>query len=117
MSFGMFESPEVPDDLFDCAIYLRNNIIGITTEGGSESGYKAARMRLMNDPASKRLLPEFVRHSNDAASVRAALSTVASGPGSWAIRRGHVSDAFKPILAFLETGGGAADHAITESLI
>ncbi|MCC5986056.1 MAG: abortive infection family protein [Pararhodobacter sp.] len=116
MSHGVFESSEVPDDLFECAIYLRNNIIGLTTEGGSEAGYKAARIRLMNDPASKRLLPEFVRHSNDAASVRAALWTVASGSGSWAIRRGHVSDAFKPILAFLETGGGAADNAITDGL-
>ncbi|MGY6703969.1 abortive infection family protein [Roseinatronobacter sp.] len=73
-------------------------------------------MQLMNHPASKRLLPEFVRHSNDAASVRATLMNVASGSGSWAIRRGHVSDAFKPILEFLETGGGAAEHAITDGL-
>lgn len=116
MSNGAFKSPEVPDDLFECAIYLRNNLLGLTTEGGSEQGYKEARNRLMSDSAVKMLLPEFVRHSHDAASVRAALWAVASGSGSWAIRRGHVNDAFKPILTFLESGGGAADNAITDGL-
>lgn len=116
MSFGVSSPPELPDDLFECAIYLRDNIIGLTTEGGSEAGYRAARRQLMNDTASKRLLPDFVRHSSDASSIRAALSTVASGSGSWAIRRGHVISEFKPILDFLETGGGAADNTITDGL-
>ncbi|WP_372612756.1 abortive infection family protein [Aquicoccus sp.] len=116
MTCGDFDAPEIPDDLFECAILLKNNIIGLTTEGGSESEYKLARRKLMEDPASKRLLPEFVRFSNDAASVRSALSSVASGSGSWALRRGHVIDAFVPILTFLESGGGAADATITDGL-
>jgi hypothetical protein len=116
MTFSNFDTPEIPDDLFECAIFLRNNILCLTTEGGSEPDYKSARKKLMDDPASKRLLPDFVRFSNDAASVRSALSSVASGSGSWALRRGHVSEAFGPLLIFLESGGGAADATITDGL-
>ena len=116
MTFGVFDEPEIPDNLFECALFLRDNIIGLTTQGGSETAYKLARKRLMEDPSSKRLLPAFVRFSVDAASVTSALSSVASGSGSWAIRRGHVTEAFKPLLSFLETGGGAADATITTGL-
>lgn len=116
MSYGMYDVPEVPEDLFECAIVLRDNIVGLTTNGGSEALYRLARTRMMDDPASKRLLPAFVRHSIDARSVQAALSGIASGHGSWAIRRGHVIEAFVPLLTFLESGGGAADATITHGL-
>lgn len=116
MTFGDIGDPDIPDDLFECALFLRNNIIGLTTHGGSEAEYKLARKKLMDDPASKRLLPSFVRFANDAASVQSSLSSVASGPGSWAIRRGHVTDAFVPLLAVLEVGGSAADLTITDGL-
>lgn len=116
MSYGDFSEPEIPDDLFECAQILRNNIIGLMTEGGSEVAHKLARRKLIEDPASKRLLPNFVRFSNDAASVQSVLLSVASGPGSWAIRRSHVTEAFIPLLNFLESGGGAADAAITAGL-
>jgi hypothetical protein len=86
MTHGDFGEPEIPDDLFECALFLRNNIIGLTTQGGSEPKYKLARSRLLEDSASKRLLPNFVRFSDDAASVQSALSSVASGSGSWAMR-------------------------------
>jgi hypothetical protein len=116
MTYGDFGEPEIPDDLFECALFLKNNIIGLTTEGGSEPEYKLARRRLLEDPACKRLLPSFVGFSNDAASVLSALSNVASGSGSWAIRRGHVTESFIPLLTYLETGGGAADAAITDGI-
>ena len=109
--------PEIPEDKLECAILLRNNITCLTTQGGSEIEYKLARKKLMGDPSIKRLLPDYVRHSNDAGSVKAALSGVASGDGSWAIRRGHVSKTFGPLLAFLETGGSAADATITDGLV
>lgn len=116
MTYGDFGEPEIPDDLFECALHLKNNIIGLTTDGGSEPEYKLARGKLMEDRASKPLLPDFVRFSNDAASVQSALSNVASGSGSWAIRRRHVTESFKQLLTFLETGGGAADATITDGL-
>lgn len=116
MNDGIFGEPEIPDEPFDCALFLRDNIIGLTTHGGSEPEYQLARRRIMEDPACKRLLPDFVRFSNDAASVQSALSSVASGSGSWAIRRSHVIESFKPLLTFLETGGGAADATITNGL-
>lgn len=116
MSNGYFEDPEIPDDLFECAIHLRNNVIGLTTEGGSGAQYKLARTKLMGDPASKRLLPDFIRFSIDAESVRTALSSVASGQGSWALRRGHVTEKFRPLLTYLEAGGSAADATITDGL-
>ena len=89
---------EIPDGLFECALHLRNNILGLTTEGGSEGTYRLSRLKLMEDTAGKRLLPDFVRLSDDAATVRVALSSVASGSGSWKLRRGHVTEAFKPLL-------------------
>lgn len=116
MSFSDFDAPDIPDDLFECAMHLRDNIVGLTTQGGSEVDYGLARKKLMDDPGCKRLLPDFVRFSRDASAVRSALSGVASGSGSWAIRRGHVLDAFKPLLSFLETGGSAADTAISDGL-
>ena len=48
MSDGFFVAPEIPDDLFECAIHLRNNIIALTTEGGSDDLYKLARTKLRN---------------------------------------------------------------------
>ena len=116
MTHGEFGEPEVPDDPLECALFLRNIIIGLTTYGESETAYKLARRKLIEDPASKRFLPKFVRFSNDAASLQASLSSVASGSGSWAIRRRHVIDEFAPLLIFLESGGGAADATITDGL-
>ena len=116
MTYADFGEPEIPDDLFECALLLRNNIIGLTTQGGSEAEYKLTRRRLIEDSVSKQLLPDFVRLSSDAASLQLALLRVASGPGSWAIRRGHVTDAFIRLLTFLESGGGAADSTITGGL-
>lgn len=109
-------TPEIPDDPFECAMHLRNNIVGLTTSGGSEFEYKLARKRLISDPTAKRLLPDFVRYSTDAASLCSSLSAVASGSGSWSIRRNHVIDAFKPLLSFLEFSSGAADDTITDGL-
>lgn len=116
MSIGLVGFQEVPEDLLECAVYLRNTIIALTTDGGSEVGYKFARRKLLDDPSIKQLLPSFVRRSNDAASVKAELMTVASGPGSWAIRRNHVSETFRPLINFLESGGGAADQTISDGL-
>lgn len=116
MTYGDFGEPEIPDDLLECALFLRSIIIDLATKGGSEAEYKSARSRLMADTASKRLLPDFVRFSNDAASLQSMLWSVASGSGSWAIRRSHVTDAFVPLLTFLESGGGAADATITGGL-
>lgn len=108
MTDGDYIQNEIPSDVFECAIHLRNNITGLTTDGGSEAEYKLARKKLMDDSVGKRLLPDFVKHSTDAASVRVALSNVASGSGSWALRRNHVIEAFKPLLTSLEASGGAA---------
>lgn len=116
MSYGINTSSDIPEDLFECALHLQNNILGLTTEGGSEATYTLARNRLMEDAACKRLLPDFVRYSTNAAMVRITLSSVASGSGSWALRRGHVTDSFKPLLKFLETGGSAADSTITNAI-
>jgi Abortive infection C-terminus len=116
MSFSNFTPPNIPDDLFECAVHLKNNVVGLTTSGGSEEEYKLVRRKLMDDAASKRLLPDFVRHSVNAESLCATLSSVASGSGSWALRRNHVIEGFRPLLTFLESGAGAADATITGGL-
>ncbi|OIQ45238.1 MAG: hypothetical protein BM558_04515 [Roseobacter sp. MedPE-SW] len=116
MTYDSHVDPEIPEDLNECALYLKTNIIGLTTQGGSERGFKLARRHLLSDASIKRLLPDFVCHSNDADSLRATLSGVASGSGSWSIRRAHVAKAFIPILDFLESNGSAADATITIGL-
>ena len=116
MVFSYDDPPEVPDDLLECAVQLRDNICGLTTEGGSEVHYKLARARLINDPRAKDHLPNFVRFSVDARSLTSALSAVASGSGSWAKRRNHVINAFSPLLEFLANGTSAADSAISGGL-
>lgn len=110
------QKTEVPDNLFDCAIHLRNNIIGLTTKGGSDHQYQLARTKLMLDTAAKRLVPDFVRYSNNADSLTSTLACVASGSGSWALRREHVTNAFIPLLKHLETGGSAADEIVSNGL-
>jgi hypothetical protein len=113
---GYHSEPEVPDDLFECAIHLRNNLFGITTEGGSETEYKLARARLMEDPQVKSMLPNFVRYSTDTKAAQLSLMTVASGSGSWSLRRSHVSESFQPLLTYLESGGAASDASIAVGL-
>lgn len=113
---GIITSPKIPDDPLECVLHLRNNITCLTTEGGSEPEYKLARTALMEIPEAKRLMPNYVRYSPDAASLRTSLSAVASGPGSWSLRRAHVAESFEPMIRFLEAGGCAADHEITAAL-
>jgi len=115
MTYGGYD-PEIPDDPFECALHLQNNIRALTTVGGSEAEYKLARTRLMSDPAIKKLLPDFVRFSSDANAVRNALSEVANGSGSWALRKNHVTEKFKSLLVFLEAGGAASDSEISNGL-
>lgn len=111
-----YGTPEIPDDPMECAVSLRNNILALTTQGGSELEYRLVRTRLLNDPAIKKHLPDFVRYSTDAATLRSTLSEVASGGGSWELRRNHVKTAFEPLFAFLEKGGDAVGAVVSEGL-
>ncbi|MBL4812479.1 MAG: abortive infection family protein [Rhodobacteraceae bacterium] len=114
--FLSFNFPEISDELSECAMQLRTNIVDLLQDGGSEPDYIAFRAQLMGEPSAKKLLPDFVRHSSDAASLRIELSNVARGDGSWAKRRKHISESFKPLLNYLEDGGAAADAIITGGL-
>lgn len=116
MSFIDFESEEVPHDPLECAVFLRDTIIGLTTNGGSEDHYVIARARLMNIESIKTQLPSFVRYSKNAASLKSSLQAIASGHGSWEIRRRHVAEAFAALLTHLESGGAAADDTIKAGL-
>lgn len=115
MSF--LHEDEIPEDPLECAMHLKTNILGLTTSGGSDAAYRAARTQLMQDAKTKSLLPDFVRLSMDSNALSEALSAVASGPGSWVKRRAHVHEGFAPFLSFLETGPGAADATITNGLV
>lgn len=77
MTHGRVSETEIPDDLFECAVLSGNTSVGLTTEGGSEAEYRSARRRHLQDPACRRLLPDFARLSSDAASGKSELSSVA----------------------------------------
>ena len=113
---GHYEENEVPEDPLECVLDLRTNLCSLTTEGGSHEAYRIARERLMANPVTRDQLPRFIRQSRDATTAQSALKMVSSGPGSWANRRQHVVDGLQPLIDFLESGGAAADAAITEGL-
>lgn len=70
----------------------------------------------MENEATRKLLPDFVRTSGETGSLIVALKRVSSGSGSWKTRREYVETSFKPLLNFLESGGSAADAIITGGL-
>ena len=58
----------------------------------------------MNSDA-KSLLPEIIKTCRDQENVWRYLKRVSSGNGSWADRRNHIYDSFKPFLDHLEKEG------------
>lgn len=116
MSWNLDES-DLPDTPFERAELLQNMLIGLSQNGGlDEAVYRELRRDFMASDL-KPLLPSFVRTCRDGGQLWGHLSSVASGPGSWGIRREHIYGEFRPMLDHLESRTGSpAEPSISETL-
>ncbi|MFA9200022.1 MAG: abortive infection family protein [Cypionkella sp.] len=67
----------------------------------------------MNDPATSRLLPRFVRVNQDTGAL---WSYFKGYNPSWEPRRQHVRSEFVPLIDYLETLGAPSDFVVTDAM-
>ena len=85
-------------------------------ESLDENVYSSIRREFMNSDA-KSLLPEIIKTCRDQENVWRYLKEVSSGNCSWADRRNHIYDSFKPFLDHLEKESQSpSDENISESI-
>src|SRR5579884_188624 len=101
--------------MFDKVMMLQNMLIGHAT--GSmidEELYIELRKELIEDPALKSLVPEFVRKNRSAGALWGHFKSISP---QWQPRREHIWAAFGPMLDYLEKNNKApGDGIITDSL-
>ncbi len=112
-----FDASNLPDAPLERAVMLQNMIIALSQNGGwDEAVYLQLRNEFM-EGETRSLLPSFVRTSRDHGALWAHPKNVATGSGSWGVRRAHIYEAFQPLLDHLEGRNKApADAAISEVL-
>lgn len=111
------EDEDLPDTPLERADMLQTMLIALAQNGDlAQPVYRQLRADFMATE-TRDLLPSFVRTCRDEGQLRAHLKNVASGTGSWAVRREHIYEAFRPLLDHLEGHNKApADAAISETL-
>lgn len=110
------DSSDLPDTPFERARMLQDMLLARATDSSSmdEKLYLRLRKEFMDDPATRPLLPDFVRSNRTGGSLWGYFKSVS---GQWQPRREHIWKSFGPILDYLEGSAGApADAAITETL-
>ena len=81
----------------------------------SQTGfYQQIRLELMQDPALKPLLPEFVRTCRDLKHFWGYIKGVSP---KWAPRRDHVRDGFTPLFDYLEKTNSAPVDIVTSDVL
>lgn len=89
---------------YDNALKLRAIITTHGTGGQMDDiEFRLLRAEFFDDPATKRLLPGFVRDSVTRDDVWAYLKDHHTGEGAYAARRKHIAAQFKPLLDFCQT--------------
>lgn len=108
---------DLPDAPLGRAEMLEQMMIGLSEASPfDEALYRRLRTEFMEGDA-RSLLPSLVRGCRDKGQLWAHLKKVASGSGSWAIRREYIYKSFKPLLEHLEGRNKApSDSAISETL-
>lgn len=102
---------------YDNALKLRSIITALGTGGQMDNiEFRLLRAEFFDDPATKRLLPEFVRDNVTGDDVWAYLKDFHTGGGAYAARRKHIAAEFKPLLDSLSDCGAPADAGISETL-
>ncbi|GAB5505978.1 MAG: hypothetical protein Rhirs2KO_11410 [Rhizobiaceae bacterium] len=115
----MTDYDELPDSPLERALTLQSMVVGLSQGGNNldQYSYRLIRTELMNDAATRVLVPRLVQVSRTRDELWAYLKTVATGTGSWAERERHIYDAFRPLLDFLERPAASpADESIDLAL-
>src|SRR4051794_12896068 len=98
----MADFSDLPDAPHDRAMLLQNMLIARATGGGTEVDdglYRHLRAEFMANPATKQLVPSFVRTTRD---LSAFWGYIKYAFGGSAERREHIWEAFGPLLDSLE---------------
>lgn len=112
-----FEQPDLPDTPLERAIMLQNMLIALAENGSLDNAiYSQLRTEFMTG-VTRTLLPEYIRTCRNQQQLWGHLRHVASGGGSWEVRRVHIYETFLPLLDHLEGRNAApADPSISETL-
>lgn len=107
------------DSELDKAKELESLLLATSTNATSwTSGqYESLRADLIANPAVKQLLPDFVRSCRTIEVFRSHMFSKSSGTGSWAERRKIISEAFTPVMDYLEGNNqNPADVIVDDTL-
>jgi len=105
---------DLPTSKLERAMALRDGLVAHCAGGTiGEQVYRTLRREFMNDPATSRLLPRFVRTNQDTAGVWSYFKGYSP---HWEPRRQHVREEFVSLIEFLETGGAPADAIVSDAL-
>jgi hypothetical protein len=106
---------ELPTEKLERALALRDGLVAHCADGSIDNRvYRLLRREFMNDPATSKLLPRFVRTNQDTGSLWGFFK--AQSP-HWEPRRQFVREEFVPLIDFLEIGGAPADTIVSDALL
>jgi len=112
----MIDEDELPSSAVERAIMLETIMIERATGLGGTSAryYEHLRREFMGDPATKELLPSFVRTSR---SLDAFWPYIKNAAGTYAERRRLISEGFTPLVEYLEGRNRAPGDAIVSTAL
>ena len=96
---------------------LQNMIVGFAQNDRlDDETYTQLRAELLNGSA-RNLVPDYIRICRTGEQLWGHLKRIATGSGSWEVRRTHIYDTFQPLLDHLERRNlTPADPSISETL-
>ena len=108
---------DLPDDPVERAIFLRSIITSLGTGGAMDDAtYRLLRSEFLNNPATKRHVPQFVVTNIDSDGMWQYLKGFHTGGGAYAARREHIAGEFSPLIATLVDSGTPSDALVNETL-
>jgi hypothetical protein len=115
--FSNDDQHDIPETQYDRALLLQNILIKVAENGSlNEPIYKQLRQDFMNSDA-KAHLPKIITTCYDYRGVWAYLKQIASGSGSWDVRRSHIRGEFTSLLAYLENNNSAPSDSSTSEIL
>jgi hypothetical protein len=112
---GMIDTTDIPDQLVERVAMMEGILIESATGGSrDEQTYKILRRECMSESKIRDLLPSFVRTYR---SLDAFWPYIKNAAGTYAERRQIISEAFTPLMDYLDARNGApVDNVASEIL-
>lgn len=118
MSFDSFAKSEPDLSPNDAAVSLLTYGISIAERGPDQvtvPAYRSAHRSMLADPGARRAASGALRRCNTPELLWSHLRSVATGSGSWAVRRAAVHDLLDPVLEVLDRAEQPADDLVTSA--